>query len=288
MQLLLPLVALPARENAVWAVDALAVPAYLELVKREVHDVQLRFRSNDDHEYIDKHDPIIGFYQTHEMLLSNSSFWIGQYQFYDVMAKAVHGVAPDLAVVLSPYWDVNRQSKGGLSLQSTIEGLMALAVTDIDAVAPQEGRGTGKAAVYTQDEENSRIEDIDPNLARYANVEASATFVQQFFASTPALYHASRRAVDRANLLRPRDRPLKLWMNLEAFEHTHVNPCDVEHGTDRTNATRVRRSWHLVQARARIDSLISFMWDPCFECVPPGYNQSLHQELMHDRDSRRT
>ena len=274
VQLLLAMVALPARRDAIWAVDTPAVPAYLELVKREVHDVQFRFRSNVER------DPVVGFYQTHEMLVSNSSFWVEQYQFYDAMAKAVHSVAPDLAVVLSPYWDVNRGSAGGLGLEATMAGLMAMAMTDIDVLVPQEGRGTGKAGVYTQDEENSRIADIDPNLARYANVNASSTFAQQFFASTPQLYRESGQVVKRANRLRPQNRPLKLWMNLEAFEHTSINPCDIEHDTDRTNATRVRRSWDLVRSCECIDSLISFMWDPYFECVPPGYNRSLDQELL--------
>jgi hypothetical protein len=273
VKLYLPMITLPPRPGSPWAVDELAMPGFLQLVTREVRDLGLRFRG-------EANGGISGLYQSHEMVLSGTAFWLEQYAFYDRTARAVHAVDASLKVVLSPYWIVNKADPSNQSFESTIQGVAALSRIDIDVVAPQEGRGTGKCAVFTAAEATARISVVDPNLARYPNVNSGATFTEQFWASTTELYAASRRAVDAANKLRSSDRPVALWMNLEAFEATSINPCDSSTREDRTNGTRVRRSWQLVQETAHVDSLISFMWDPFFTCVPVGYTESLHQQLL--------
>ena len=199
----------------------------------------------------------------------------------------MHAVSPALLFVVSPYWNVNRHD-GGQTVESTMAGLLALTLTGVDVVAPQEGRGTGKCACFNSSTEAAlRIADVDPNLARYPNVNSSATFAEQFWASTSELFLRSRVVVDAANARRVAGggRALELWFNLEAFEHTTINPCG-SGSVDRTNASRVERSWRLVRDAGQpvsvVDSLISFMWDPFFTCVPQGYgNQSLHDELMY-------
>jgi hypothetical protein len=274
VELLLPMVALPARSDAPWSVDNVALPAFLQLASREARDTTTRFHGAERR-------AIRGVYQSHEMVLANTSGWLTEYGYYDATARAVHSVDPTLAVVVSPYWIVNRDDPSAQSPQDTVAGIAALARTDLDAVAPQEGRGTGKCGCFTADEASHRIADVDPNLARYSNINATATFAEQFSASTTQLYAGARTAVDAANAERGDGRNVELWMNLEAFEQTHVNPCDVLSGTDRTNASRVVRSWELVKnSTASIDKLISYMWDPFFTCVPKGYNSSLHEELL--------
>ena len=141
-------------------------------------------------------------------------------------------------IVVSPYWDVNKDI-ANLTANDTISGIAALAATDIDIVAPQEGRGTGKCACFSQDEADLRIADVDPNLARYPNVRrGNVTFREQFWASTSELFAAARATVDKANANRSPSRPLYLWFNLEAFEYTRENPHCGASRTDRTNATR--------------------------------------------------
>lgn len=220
MELLLPMVALPARSDAPWAVDALALPAFLQLAKRETTDTVKRFLGAERR-------VIRGVYQSHEMVLSNTTGWLVEYSHYDATARVVHAVDPTLAVVISPYWIVNRDDPSAQSPEVTVAGIAALARTDLDAIAPQEGRGTGKCACFTEAEATVRIADVDPNLARYANVNATATFAEQFSASTTQLYHEARHVVDAANKARGDGRTVELWMNLEAFEQTHLNPCDV-------------------------------------------------------------
>ena len=278
VDLFLPMLALPHRSAPdTWQVDEVAVPAYAQLVTREALDVRQRFHSAT---------AIRGVYQTHEMVLSGTAFWRAEYGFYHQAARAVHAVDPALLFVVSPYWTVNKQDPSNQTVQSTMTGLSALALTDVDVVAPQEGRGTGKCACFNASTEAAvRIADVDPNLARYPNVNSSATFEEQFWASTSELFLCSRAAVDAANAHRAArgGRALQLWFNLEAFEHTTINPCGGGGGVDRTNASRVERSWRLVRdvGRGVVDSLIAFMWDPFFTCTPRGYgNESLHDELM--------
>ena len=287
VDLFLPMLALPHRSAPnTWQVDEEALPAYVQLVTREALDVRQRFLSAARGGGGGGDDVIRGVYQAHEMVLSGTAFWRAQYGFYDEAARAVHAVSPAMLFVVSPYWTVNKQDPSNQTVQSTMVGLSALALTDVDAVAPQEGRGTGKCACFNASTEGAlRIADVDPNLARYPNVNSSATFEEQFWASTSELFLRSRAAVDAANVQRAAGggRALELWFNLEAFEHTTINPCGGSGGVDRTNASRVERSWRLVRDAGRgvVDSLIAFMWDPFFTCAPRGYgNESLHDELM--------
>lgn len=266
----LPMVALPPQRMSPWQVDAAAAPAFFGLLSREIKDICIRFSENMS--------VIRGFYQSHETLISGSAFWVTQYDFYNRTAQVIHDHNPLLRLVVSPYWIVNKADPSNQTMAATAEGLVALAATDIDALAPQEGRGTGKCGVYSTNETTSRIREVDPNLARYKNINGLATFGDQFWASTSQLYAASRHVVDRENARRQR-RQLELWMNLEAFEETSVNVCNTANSNDRTNASRVQRSWALANESAAIDFLISFMWDPYFTCIPAGYQKSLYQEI---------
>ena len=262
------------------------MPAYLQLVQREARDVQRRFGPL----LAGRTGTILGVYQTHEMIVSGSTFWRQEYRFYDQIAEILHSsLGPDYQVVVSPYWDVNKDS-ANLTSRQTMDGIAALARTGIDVVAPQEGRGTGKCACFTEEEANVPIFEVDPNLARYPNVRGgNLTFREQFWASTSELFAAARATVNAANAHnRSAARQLALWFNLEAFEHTRENPHCGAADTDRTNASRVERSWQLVRDAPLapgtqppvVDALITYMWDPFFTCTPEGYRESLYQALL--------
>jgi hypothetical protein len=150
--------------------------------------------------------------QSHEMPISNNSFWQQQYRAgYDQMARAVHQVmatdvrcrrAQRLKLAISPYWMTNKKEAPTGTLASSLGGLGALAATNIDIVAPQEGRGTGKVGCYWPHERDLNISDVDPNFGRYPNVEPNGTFGAQFWASTFELFNGGRAVVDRVNARR--------------------------------------------------------------------------------------
>ena len=276
MDAVLPMPALPVEAAPrTWAVDGALIPAYLAWIGRTTQDHALR-----GHLALSS---FAGFYQSHEMPIAGSEFWRQQYGYYDAAAQAVHAVHAAARFIVSPYWSVNRKGNN-FTLAESAAGAAALASTAIDVLAPQEGRGTGKAGCFWEHEADLLIADVDPNLARYPNVDANATFRQQFWASTHELYAAARIAVDNANGRRANeDLQLELWFNLEAFEHTKLNVCGGATGTcDRTNKSRVDRS--LAYAAGSVDRVLSFMWDPFYTCAPHGYTGSLAHGITADSD----
>jgi hypothetical protein len=258
-----------------WSVDELAMTALLGLVNRTSQDLCERGFAGK------VGGSLRGVYQGHEMPVSGNAFWVEQYNFYDQAAQVFHLAvgachqAPPLQFATSPYWSVNRHQNND-TLANSARGIAALAQTAVDIVAPQEGRGTGKAGCYWPHQADELVSAVDSNFGRYANVHGNETFKAQFEASTTELFRAARREVDAANAKRPT--PIELWMNLEAFETTFINLCDAD--TDRTNKTRVDRS--LMFAAGYVDQVVSFMWDPYYTCSPPGYDGSLAQDIVAD------
>jgi hypothetical protein len=197
-----------------------------------------------------------------------------------------------MKLAISPYWSVRKPA--GSSLEQSISGARHLAsMPGVDVIAPQEGRGTGKAACFWKHEAEMPIADVDPNLGRYSNVDGNETFASQFWASTHELYAGARIEVDDVNANmnmktnvhnahKSHGWDVELWMNLEAFEATNLSsPCNSEgSGRDRTNKTRVDRS--LVFGAGAVDKVISFMWDPYFTCHCHGFNATLHEEIIDD------
>ena len=271
MEAVVPMPGLPADPTASWRLDAKAVPVFLQLVERTTLDLCLRgFAARPS---------LLGVYQSHETPVSNNAFWVTtQYTAYDQAARAVHAVmASDmcskerptrLKFAISPYWMTNKIEAPMGTLANSVGGIAALAATDIDIVAPQEGRGTGKVGCYWPHEANLSVSEVDPNFGRYSNVQGNATFASQFWASTFEVFHGGRAAVDRAN--QGRAHKVEYWMNLEAFEQTSLNVCG--QGADRTNKSRTDRS--LMFGAGAVDRVVSFMWDPFYTCSPKGFNGS--------------
>ena len=262
---------LPAPKT--WAIDTVAIQAFIGVVERTTTDLCTRFGS---------HKSLKGVYQSYESPISG--LWLPvSYKTYEQVAGQVHNVSVRhckrrLQFALSPYWAVK---KGGdnTTFEESIAGIAALAAQpNIDIIAPQEGRGTGKSALFWPHEADLQVASVDPNLARYPHVDGAKSFREQWWASTAQLFQAGRAEVDKANVRRAS--PVEYWMNLEAFESTRFDSCD-GHYLDRTNKTRVDRS--LMMGAGHVDKVVSFMWDPFFKCTPGGYeNRSLNDDIVAD------
>eukprot|EP01045_Picozoa_sp_COSAG04_P023277 COSAG04_NODE_2742_length_3651_cov_11.556025_3_plen_459_part_00 len=259
MEAFAPMPGLPADPAAAWQIDALAMPAFEGLVRRTTTDLCQRFGGRQS---------LAGVYQSHEMPVNGVGFWKEQYDSYDRAARAVHTTMEScqhrqrrLKVAISPYWFVNKRGAPNGTLANSVAGIEALARTDLDLIAPQEGRGTGKAATFWVHERSLPVSAVDPNLARYPNVRGNESFASRFFASTHELYRGGRAAIDRVNAALPASSRKEIWMNLEAFEATKINVCGAG-GSDRTNKTRLDRS--LTFGAGAVGHVVSFMWDPFF------------------------
>ncbi|MCC7492831.1 MAG: hypothetical protein IT204_10805 [Fimbriimonadaceae bacterium] len=176
----------------------------------------------------------------------------------------VREVLPGKAVVISPYWDVRRGRPTGTTVAAVQTGIALLATCDVDVIAPQDSRGTGKVGLHWPHE---AAQPVDPRLHPAVG---AVTYGAAYQANTRELYRAARAAVDAANA--QRGRPLALWANLEAFEPARQD------GPEIGRTTRERLDRAVVLAGLAPDKLISFMWDPWFT-ARAGAPQSLAEEL---------
>src|SRR5262245_41998088 len=118
-------------------------------------------------------------------------------------------------------------------------GFKRLARLGVDVIAPQDGRGTGKAALYWPYEAGSKVTAVDPNLATYGNV-GDTTFGERFNASTRELFAAVGAARDE--LKAEEGIQVALWANVEAFELFGDDNCGLGAPIDRTDKWRIDRA----------------------------------------------
>jgi len=267
MEVYLDMPAAPAVAGQSWNLDVSLRPAFLDWARRVLEDYAIRHGA---------HPSFVGVYQSFEVNLMPSGL-NGLYDTYGLLAPVVHAALPGRRYALSPYWDVN-VDQGNATVASVKAGFKRLARLGVDLIAPQDGRGTGKAALFFPHQRDSVIADVDPALATFINVVGTRTFAQQFNASTQELFAAVRDAVGELDT--QEGIQVTLWGNVEAFEGTTAAPCGFAYALDRTDKARLDRA--LTFAGAYPSRIISFMWDAYYTCTDGGYAESLHDEIMGD------
>jgi Domain of unknown function (DUF4434) len=250
-----------------WNVDTALRPAFLDWSRRVLEDYDFRLGA---------HPSFAGVYQAFEVMLMGSGL-DAIYDTYELLVPVLHAALPGRLYAVSPYWDVN-VDHGNATVASAKAGFKRLARLGVDVIAPQDGRGTGKAALFWPYQEDTVISTVDPRLATFPNVVGTRTFSQQFNASTQELFWAMRDAVTELDT--QEGIGVTLWANIEAFEGTTTAPCGFPWSRDRTDKERIDRA--LAFAGAYPTRIISFMWDAYYTCTDGGYSQSLHDEIMAD------
>jgi cysteine-rich repeat protein len=268
MDVLLGMPCAPHDSAQPWNIDLTLRPAFLDWARRVLTDYHHRHSS---------HPSFVGVYQSFEVPLVASGLQ-DIYDTYGMIGDIIDDTLPSGLYVLSPYWDVNTD-QGAATVASVKAGFKRLARQSVDIIAPQDGRGTGKGALYWPFQESETIDSVDPRLGDFPNVDGSATFDEQFNASSRELAAAVREAV--GELQSQENITVTLWINIEAFEYTSHDPCSYT-SLDRTDKSRL--DWALTMAGAFPTRLISFMWDPFYTCLDGGYSQSLHAEIESDHD----
>ncbi len=267
MQVVVGLPAAPAVVGQEWNLDLALRPAFLEWSRRVMEDYASRLGG---------YASFTGVYQGFETKLVGSGL-NNHYDMYGQLAPLIHTLLPGRVYAVSPYWDVN-VDQGDDTVASVKEGFKRMARQGVDLIAPQDGRGTAKAALFWPHQQDTVIETVDPVLASFDNVVGTRTFSQQFNASTQQLYAAVREAV--AELATDESVAVTLWANVEAFENSTDAPCGFSFAKDRTDKQRV--DWALTFAGAFPTGILSFMWDAYYLCLDGGYAQSLHDEILGD------
>jgi len=227
-----------------------------------------------------QHPSFKGIYQTFEVALQPG--WEGnEHKVYQQQSHLFHKTNPGKKYIISPYFMVNKGMEG-YDLAGTVTGFKLLARAGIDIIIPQDGRGTGKGALYWPWQKNIPIRTVDPQLANYRNVKTSATFASQYYASSLELFRALKRA--RQELKKREGITVELWANVEAFDEDQKDASYTGCGYSDLSQTRKARVDRAITFSAGLTSKVAaFMYDPLFTCKD-RYGISLLDEINADYD----
>ncbi|WP_153532681.1 DUF4434 domain-containing protein [Actinomadura macrotermitis] len=257
----------PTQPRRSWNVDVAHRDVALAVNRVVLEDYARRLRG---------HPSFAGVYQTFEVRLRD---WPnpGQdpnLQTYTAQHAAVRELLPGRKILVSPYWDARRRTGDPTGPAAIEKGVEAVAGTGADIIAPQDGRGTGKGALYWEHEAGKPV---DPRLKPVPGVGES-TYGQAYLAPTGAYYAAAARARDA---LARAGRPFELWANIEGFEPTAAGGCAADTARGRTDKVRLDRA--VTAAGGAVGKIVSFKWNGLFTCRE-GRPATLSEEIAADWD----
>ncbi|MQA84667.1 MAG: DUF4434 domain-containing protein [Streptosporangiales bacterium] len=222
------------------------------------------------------HASFRGFYQTFEIQLRRwrNPARATTLQVYAAQHAVVDDVLPAKDILISPYWDARRLVGSGTPPDQVRAGFMNAAATGVDIIAPQDSRGTGKAAPFWDHE---AAQPVDRRLHPVFGV-GDTTYDKAYYAPVRDYYRAAAQARDR---LAERGQHVELWATLEAFEPTGQPRCAPFTSRGRTDKARLDGA--LTAAGPYPSKVISFMWDGLYTCRA-GRPASLAEEIAGDWD----
>lgn len=190
-------------------------------------------------------------------------------QVYAEQHEIVSQELPGKPILISPYLDARRHNGLGATPAEVGAGFEALARTGVGIIAPQDGRGTGKGALYWP---NLNGQPVDERLQP---VVGDTTYREAYLAATRDYYRAMDAARRR---LAEEDIQVQLWANVEAFEPAATEPCGGQRSRGRTDKARLDTAVAMVGPY--VSKIISYMWSDFFTCGSP----SLAEQIAADWD----
>jgi len=233
-------------------------PSYPWEVWSEAEDLCLALVDRVAADYADRHGGLSSFagvYQSTELPVADPTV-ASVLDWYEASNQRIRQHLPGRAILVSPYMDLRRQEPTGVSLDSLAEGFKDIARTDMDVIAPQDGRGTGKVGLYWPFEEDSPV---DPRLEPAVG---PLTYGSAYRGNTRDAYDAVSAAADQ---LLGEGIAVDLWVNVEAFEPGGTQDCGYYGQVPLTEKERLDQA--LTFEGASGSRLISFMWDAYYTCT---------------------
>lgn len=263
MQVFAGMPAAPAHPKYPWDPWRAAMPIFLELAKRVFEDYAQRFAACRS---------FAGVYQSLEMPVAERTLnaVLGCYRAQHALVRQA---LPGKQILVSPYWDARKKRPTGVTPASVREGIKLIARCDVDIIAPQDSRGTGKVGLFWP---HQMDEPVDPRLAPVTGVRG-LTYGDAYHASTRELFRMARLGLDE--LAEQEGIKVDLWANIEAFEPGKGIPCGVFTTSQRTTKERLDRA--IMSAGPYPSKLISYMWDSYYTCRA-GRAAPLGDEIAED------
>ncbi|MEW9527512.1 DUF4434 domain-containing protein [Microbispora sp. NPDC049125] len=210
-----------------------------------------------------------GVYQPFELQLRD---WpdpskVQTLQVYAEQHRIVEQELPGKPILVSPYIDSRRRLKYTSTPAQVAAGFKALAQTGVGIVAPQDGRGTGKGALFWP---NLKNQPVDQSLEPVVGESTNAT---AYYGGTRDYYRSMAQAREE---LAQEGVQVQLWANVEGFEPSATEACG-QQGT-RGKTDKPRLDTQVTMAAPYVSKIISYMWSDFFTCGSP----SLSEEIAAD------
>ena len=266
MQVFVGMPAAPMHPDYPWDVWSSALPVFLEFAQRVLEDYARRFAPRES---------FTGVYQSVELPVAERTLQT-VLTCYREQHALVRRAMPGKRILVSPYWDARKNRPTGVTPESVRAGIKLIARCDVDIIAPQDSRGTGKVGLFWP---RQLDEPVDPRLQPVAGVD-NLTYGEAYHANTREFLRMARRGLDQ--LAKEEGLRVELWVNLEAFEPGSGLPCGVFTTSQRTTKERLDKA--AMFAGRYPAKLISFMWDGYYTCKA-GSGRTLAEEIA--ADSRR-
>lgn len=140
----------------------------------------------DMHDRYSSYNSFRGVYQGQEMNLGENYKDVIRMYKYDAMT--FHSVFPNKQYVISPYFEFNKNLPTTSTVSQTEKVFEELSKSHVDVIAPQDGRGVGKNALFWPWQKNRKVKSLDVLLAGYPKVHGDKTFSKQFVTSIENMF----------------------------------------------------------------------------------------------------
>ncbi|MBT3381870.1 MAG: hypothetical protein HN742_04350 [Lentisphaerae bacterium] len=264
MQVFVGMPTAPQHPTYPWDPWGTVMPTFLRFANRVLGDYAQRFGASE---------AFVGVYQSVELPVAARTLRAALNCYRD-QHVLVRQKLPGRRIMVSPYWDARKRRPTGVTADSVRRGIIHIARTDVDIIAPQDSRGTGKVGLFWDVEASAPVA---AGLHCVTGV-GETTYGDAYHANTRRFYQAAREAVDS---LTAEGITVDLWANLEGFAPGKGIPCGSFTTSQRTTKERLDRQ--IMMAGTYPAKLVCYMWDSYFTCQA-GHPEPLADTILAGHD----
>ncbi|XP_045206607.2 uncharacterized protein LOC123558822 [Mercenaria mercenaria] len=274
------------------------MPAYYEFVRRILVDHRTRYSHSNSSKEIVLYDTVKGYMWSDDILLTdigkivqpNNITYTGVFK---ILANHIHENKKRFGI--STYVQSNK-FEGSLTLEDNAAAFSSFVVkSDIDVISVKDGRGSAYGALFWETQTNSRIDTTDAELYQLLNYYYPSTMrnltlktFDYFF--NFSIYEVFETLAAKRDDLKKSGYNVDLWLNIEAFDALHDDPClqvdTTGSAMDRlvNSVTKSRIDRVLTHAGSSVQKVVAFAWDPSFTCKTKAHHTPLRNLIVADSE----
>ncbi|XP_045196918.2 uncharacterized protein LOC123551787 [Mercenaria mercenaria] len=272
------------------------LPAYYEFVRRVLVDHKKRYSFSNSSKEIDLYNTVKGYMWSGDILLTDvgkivQPSNITYSDLFKRLAKYIHESSKLFGI--STYVQSNKL-EGSLTLEDNAAAFTSLVVkSDIDIISVNDGRGSANGALFWETQRNSRIATTDAGLYEILNYYYPTVMHNRIVKTFDYFFSFSIHEIfetlaTKRDTLKKTGHNVDLWLNIEAFDALHDDPClqvdTTGSAMDRlvNSVSKARIDRVLTHAGSSVQKAIAFAWDPGFTCRTKARPTSLRNQIDTD------